>query len=100
MKRLLLSALAALIAQTTTASASNNCAPRDAVIAYLADEYDETRQIIGLDTGGALVEVFASLETGSWTITVTRPDGETCPIAWGQSFENLAEALPPEGDDT
>lgn len=47
-----------------------------------------------------VVEVFASLETGTWTITITRPDGLTCLAASGEGFENLVEVLPPDGDDT
>ena len=46
-----------------------------------------------------MVEVFASRDTGTWTITVTRPSGLTCLVASGQAFETLAEALPgPEKD--
>jgi hypothetical protein len=41
-----------------------------------------------------VVEVYASSETGSWTIVVTRPGGPTCLVAAGQSFQQLNEALP------
>ena len=54
---------------------------------------------MGLAARGSVVEVFASDETGTWTITVTNPAGVTCLVASGQSFEALAEALPPEGND-
>jgi hypothetical protein len=75
-----------------------NCAPRDLVVARLADRYAETRQSVGLGSNNALVEVFASVATGSWTITVTAPNGVTCLLASGQAFEALTEALPPAGD--
>jgi hypothetical protein len=42
--------------------------------------------------------VFASEETGTWTIAVTRPGGPTCIVAAGEHFEALAEALPPAGE--
>ena len=45
------------------------------------------------------MEVFASVESGSWTITVTMSNGITCLVASGQAFEELAEVLPPKGDD-
>lgn len=48
---------------------------------------------------GMVMETFASGETGSWTITVTTPNGMTCLVASGQAFETLAEALPQPGDD-
>jgi hypothetical protein len=90
----------ALAAQQVAAEPqTRNCAPRDTVIDRLATGYGETRQSIGLGSQGSVVEVFASDDTGSWTITVTLPNGLTCLIASGQSFETLAEALPPKGND-
>ncbi|MGA9253782.1 MAG: hypothetical protein WBV78_17315 [Roseobacter sp.] len=97
-----LTAAAALyIASTTDAAAQNtrNCGPREAVVDRLAEGYGETRQSIGLGANNAVVEVFASQETGSWTITVTTPNGLTCLVASGQSFEKLAEALPEKGKE-
>lgn len=91
--------LMTLAAQQVAAQQNRNCAPREAVIERLASGYGETRQSIGLGSQGAVVEIFASTETGSWTITVTTPNGTTCLVASGQSFEQLAEALPPKGND-
>ena len=73
---------------------SRNCADRAVVVNILADNYGESRQSIGLGANNTMVEVFASLETGSWTITVTQPGGPTCLVASGQAFEHLAEGLP------
>jgi hypothetical protein len=69
-----------------------NCGQRDFVLERLADRYGESRQSIGLGADNQVVEVFASLETGTWTITVTSPAGTTCLVASGQSFETLSEA--------
>nr|WP_246429337.1 hypothetical protein [Sagittula marina] len=76
-----------------------HCAPRDKVVDRLAAKYGETRQSMGLGSNNAVMEVFASAESGSWTITVTMTNGITCLVASGQAFEELAEALPPKGDD-
>ena len=76
-----------------------HCAPRDKVVERLADKYGETRQSMGLGSNNAVMEVFASMDSGSWTITVTMTNGITCLVASGQAFEELAEALPPKGDD-
>lgn len=105
MKMLQLGALTAAAAlylvSTTEVFAQNgrNCAPREAVIDRLAEGYGETRQSVGLGSNNSMVEVFASEETGSWTITVTTPGGLTCLVASGQSFEEVAEALPAKGND-
>jgi len=71
-----------------------NCADHAAVTMLLADRYGESRQSIGMGANNTLVEIFASAETGTWTITVTQPGGPTCLVASGNQFEHLAEALP------
>jgi len=93
-------ALAALTLAAAPAIAENrNCAPRDMVIKRLAEKYGESRQSIGMGQQGMVMETFASGETGSWTITVTTPNGMTCLVASGQSYEVLAEALPETDTD-
>jgi hypothetical protein len=91
--------LMALSAGQVSGETARNCAPRTVVLERLATGYGETRQGIGLGAEGAVIEVFASLDSGSWTITVTMPNGMTCLVASGQSYEALAEALPPQGND-
>lgn len=78
---------------------TQNCGPRDRVLATLADRYGETRQSIGLGGNNQVVEVFASLETGTWSITVTLPNGMTCLVASGQSYEAVAEQRLLPGQD-
>ncbi|MCR9124576.1 MAG: hypothetical protein NXH82_00470 [Rhodobacteraceae bacterium] len=85
---------------SANASSTRNCGPRDIVVQRLADGYGETRQGIGLGANNAVMEIFASDETGTWTITVTLPSGMTCLMASGQAFEEIAEALPAAGNDT
>lgn len=92
--------LTALFAMPATAQVNRNCAPREAVVDRLASTYGESRQSIGLGERGMVIETFASAKTGTWTITVTAPSGLTCLVASGQGWEELTEALPPEGDPT
>ena len=42
--------------------------------------------------------MFASQETGTWTITVTMPNGMMCLVASGEAYETLAEELEPAAD--
>lgn len=79
------------------AASAQTCAPRAAVLQHLSDNFGETRQSIGMAEQGRVVEVFANTDSGSWTITVTLPNGMTCLVAAGESFEVLAEDLPPAG---
>lgn len=89
--RIILAALAVCLA--VPAPAQTSCAPRENVVKRLAEGYGESRQAMGLGGNNAVMEVFASEETGSWTITVTLPNGMTCLLASGQSFENVQEKI-------
>ncbi|MEM7243601.1 MAG: hypothetical protein AAF429_15595 [Pseudomonadota bacterium] len=75
------------------------CADRTEVIEKLHKKYGETRQSIGLNRTSGVVETYASLETGTWTILLTLPNGQACMIAAGENFERLEETLPTSGED-
>ena len=89
---------AAVLAGPATAQ-SGVCGAREEIVARLAADYGETRRAIGLASASQVVEIFASETTGSWTITVTRPDGTSCLLAAGKHFETLDEALLPAASD-
>lgn len=78
---------------------SRNCADRERVVTRLAEGYGEVRQSIGIGANNSIVEVFASEETGSWTITVTSPAGVTCLVATGQAFEMTKDVLESAKED-
>lgn len=92
-------AMTLLMASAATAQQARNCGPRELVVNRLAEGFGETRQSMGLGANNAVIEVFASEESGTWTITVTSPNGVTCLVASGQAFEELVEALPAKGND-
>jgi hypothetical protein len=98
MNKVLLASVLALTLTTPLLAqqAVSQCSPnREGAIRYLADQFQESRQSAGLAASGHLVEVFANTETGSWTITVTLPNGTICLLASGQSYEQLNESLEP-----
>lgn len=82
---------------TGTAEAASRCAPRESVVDHLSGKFGESRQVIGLSGGEMVMELFASDDTGTWTITVTSPDGRMCIVAAGKSYEAVNEALRPTG---
>ncbi|MEL6167309.1 MAG: hypothetical protein AAFR35_01370 [Pseudomonadota bacterium] len=86
-----------MAAEAAFAQAPRNCGDREIVVERLASTYGETRRSIGLGANNQVVEVFASSETGTWTITVTTPAGITCLVASGQAFEQTDGSLAPEG---
>lgn len=73
------------------------CAPRERVLERLASTYGETSHSIGLSGKNEVVELFASTDTGTWTIILTLPSGQTCMIASGTAFESMSEPIPPAG---
>ncbi len=81
----------------SAAQAQSNCAPRAVVLDHLAQNFGETRQSIGLGQDGHVIEVFASADSGTWTITITLPNGLTCLVASGDAFEAVAETQTPDG---
>jgi hypothetical protein len=88
---------AGLILATQAGHSAPQCGPRDQVLTHLADTYGETRRSVGIANNNAVMETFASAASGSWTITVTLPDGRMCLVASGQGFEAVTEELPAKG---
>lgn len=70
------------------------CFPREALALSLEQTFEEVPHMRAVTSSGFLVEMFAA-PSGSWTVFMTRPDGVSCPIAEGKSFEFLD---PVEGD--
>ncbi|MFQ5438641.1 MAG: hypothetical protein ACE5DK_07415 [Paracoccaceae bacterium] len=66
------------------------CAERKVVVERLEQKYGETRRSLGIGRNNAVVEVFASDETRTWTILVSLPNGMSCLVASGESWEQLA----------
>ncbi|WP_375254725.1 hypothetical protein [Yoonia sp.] len=85
--------VAATISATQVQSQPLVCADHDQIVARLAKHFGETRQLLDLSRDQTMVEVFSSPDTGSWTITVTAPDGLTCLVAAGQAYQYLGEPL-------
>lgn len=63
------------------------CGKRTDLVQQLDEKYGETRRSLGVTAGRGLVELYASEETGSWTILVTTPQGTACLMAAGQAFQ-------------
>lgn len=62
------------------------CADHRLVTDHLATNYDEHAVGTGLTFAGRAIELFVA-ETGSWTIVVTAPDGESCIVSHGEAWQ-------------
>lgn len=92
-----LAAFAVASVATTSAQAQAVCGQREAIVAQLEKKYGETRRSVGLQQGRGVVEIYASKDTGSWTILVTDTRGLSCLMAAGEAFqiEKVAEIETP-----
>jgi hypothetical protein len=55
----------------------------------LNSRYDESPVAFGLQSNGNLLQVYASEEKGTWTVVSTTPNGLSCIVAAGKSWESL-----------
>lgn len=85
--------LAATTPPAEAQAAREFCASHDEVVQRLHDRFGETLRSAGLHRDDRLVEVYASEDTGTWTILVTRPDGVSCLLASGELWEPDARPL-------
>lgn len=105
------------VAPVVEVQAGLACAPRARVIDQLEARFQERRRGLGLaglgarrDRGAgdvdsprdglatAVVELWASEKTGTWTVLMTGPDGRACIIASGQDWQSDPPNLAALGD--
>ena len=89
--------LGAMLAAAQIAHSAPQCDSRETVTTLLADRYGETRRALGIAGQAAVMELFAADSTGTWSITVTLPDGRMCLMASGSNYEVVTEDLPAQG---
>lgn len=64
------------------------CAPRTEVVEHLREIYGEHLVGNGLAEGGYILELFTG-PAGTWTVFATTPQGMSCLISAGGSWEPL-----------
>lgn len=92
--RVLLLTAAVMIAAPAVAQ---QCGPRGDITSALAEEYGERMAAVGVQEGGAAVlEIWFSPRSGTWTVLVTGVTGETCVAATGTDYTTMPPG--PNGD--
>lgn len=92
MARLALPAVLTWLAALAAAPAAGqqaDCAARDSILDYLAQEFAERPVAMGLANNGGVIEVLSDAAGTTWTILLTRPDGQSCLVAAGEGWESL-----------
>ena len=63
------------------------CADRRLVTNHLATNFQEQLAGTGLTFAGQAIELFVA-QTGTWTIVVTAPNGESCIVSHGEAWQS------------
>ncbi|WP_106745225.1 hypothetical protein [Yoonia maritima] len=79
--------IGAMLLAAHNARAEQTCIHRDAIIDRLARQFGEHPHAVRWADDHTMVELFVAPDTGSWTITSTRPGNLTCLVSAGQAFE-------------
>lgn len=74
-----------------------NCSDRASVLGHLNGSYGETPVAMGLASSGGVVEILSSPDGSTWSIIITMPNGLSCSIAVGESWQ---EIVPEPGDES
>ena len=72
------------------------CSSRDNFINELSSQHREKPIAMGLAVNGSVLEVLASKD-GTWTILITSPNGTSCVVAAGDSWEALKVTYASDG---
>ncbi len=95
MKRFACMAVALFVATASLPATAqqHRCTKRPDIVRHLANKFAEAPVAIGLAGSGGIIEVLTSEESGSWTIIVTMPDGNSCVIAAGQNWQDIKRVV-------
>lgn len=97
----ILAGLALVVLAVTAASAQQQCAPRDEVLAWLASKYGEAPVAAGINGADRIVELLAAEGGRTWTLIVTRADGVSCVLGDGEDWTDDPPGKPAvKGEDS
>ena len=74
------------------------CSTRTNFLNELSSQHQERPIAMGLAANGSVVEVLASKD-GTWTILATSPNGMSCVVAVGDSWEALKVKFVADGPE-
>lgn len=91
-------AVLAVVLSYTDAPSQGACAPRMVIAEQLEARFREARVGAGLMPDGSVIEIWANAETGTWTIFRATPDGMSCLLAAGTSWQDDPAKHPADKD--
>ena len=83
--------------QTQTVAPQISCGSHAEISGKLADRFSEAAVAMGLTSTGEVIDIFTSSDGETWTIVMTRPDGTSCLMAAGRTWEAIEPDLSSRG---
>jgi hypothetical protein len=81
-------AVATLTFAGAAVAATPVCSARNDILAKLANAYHEQPASVALTSDGHLLEVLKSDNAKTWSILLTAPNGVSCLVAAGESWQD------------
>lgn len=78
-----------LAASGAAAQTQMSCSQHSKIIGQFASAYQEVPVAGGLTEDGRLVEVLSSGDGKTWTIVISKPNGETCVMMAGEGWRKM-----------
>lgn len=91
-KMTLLAAIAT-VALSGTAQAEPKCFDHGKILSQFANVYKEAPVAGGMTADGRLIEVLSTDDGLTWTLIVSKPDGESCVIMAGEGWRKMKPKL-------
>jgi len=79
----------AMAAEGESQSQQTLCNKRSEVMKNLSANYNEAPAALGMASNGGVLEVMTSKDGKTWTVLLTTPDGNSCLVAMGNSWESV-----------
>lgn len=70
-----------------------SCALRDIVVERLTQNFGELPVAGGLQNSHSIIEIWASDQTGTFTVLISRADGFSCVVSTGTGFHHKQPEL-------
>lgn len=97
---LVLGTAATAVTATSASAQTMACGSREEMTDRLKRGFGEAQTGLGLISAAQILEVWSSEETGTWTILMTDPEGQTCMVAAGEAWKTVPIGAVVKGEPT
>lgn len=78
-------------------SGATVCYPRAEMLSYISRDFGAAREANGIVRPSSIMEVWVSRDDGDWLIVTTDLEGNSCVVAYGESYKGRLATPTEEG---